>query len=76
MELERAHLTQPEQRRQVVGQQILLLFVLGPGVHLHALHELRPLLAPVLLEEPLAADALGHPDHRERPVPEMRQQVG
>ena len=32
-----------------------------------------PLLLPVLLEEALAADAVGHADHRERPVGEVRQ---
>ena len=34
-----------------------------------------PLLLPVLLEEALAADAVGHADHRERPIGEMRQHV-
>ena len=31
------------------------------------------LLLPVLLEEALAADAVGHADHRERTVGEVRQ---
>ena len=39
------------------------------------LDERRPLLLPVLLEEALAADAVGHADHRERAVGEMRQHV-
>ena len=34
-----------------------------------------PLLLPVLLKEALAADAVGHADHRERPVGKMRQHV-
>ena len=37
------------------------------------LDELRPLLVPVLLVEALAADAVGHADHGERAVGEVRQ---
>ena len=39
------------------------------------LDERRTLLLPVLLEEPLAADAVRHADHGERPIGEMRQHV-
>ena len=46
-----------------------------PGEHGDRLDERRPLLLPVLLEEALAADAVGHADHRQRTIGEMRQHV-
>ena len=45
------------------------------GEHGDRLDEIGPRLLPVLLEEALAADAVGHADHRERPVGEVRQHV-
>ena len=73
MELKRARLREPEQRRQVVAQQIVVRLVLVIRKHRDRLGERRPLLAPVLLVEALAVDAVRHADHGERPVREMRQ---
>ena len=47
--------------------------VLVPGKNRDRLDERRPLLLPVLLIEALAMDAVGHADHGERPIGEMRQ---
>src|SRR5262245_28671375 len=76
VEFERGHLTESEERRQVVGEQVVVLLVLAAREHGDLLDVLGPRLAPVLLEEALAVDALGHADHRERPILEMRQHVG
>ena len=76
VELERPRLRKPEQRRQVVAHQVVVPFVLVLGKHGDALDEVRPLLLPVLLEETLAADAVGHADHREWTVGQVRQDVG
>ena len=73
VELERARLREPQQRRQVVAQQVLVALVLVAGEHGDRLDERRPLLLPVLLEEALAVDAVGHADHGQRPVGEVRQ---
>ena len=75
VELERARLREPEQRRQVVAEQVVVLSSLWPENTVIGLDERRPLLLPVLLEEALAVDAVGHADHRQRPVGEMRQHV-
>ncbi len=50
-----------------------MALVLVAREHGDRLHERRLLLLPVLLVEALPADAVGHADHRERPVREMRQ---
>ena len=76
VEFERPGLREPQQRRQVVAQQIIVPLVLVPREHRDGLDELRPLLLPVLLEKPLPPDAVGHADHRERAIGEMRQHVG
>ena len=73
VELERARLRQPQQRRQVVAQQVLVLLVLVSGEHGDGLDEVGALLLPVLLEEALSADAVGHADHRQRPIGQVRQ---
>src|SRR5438874_9236804 len=73
VEFERADLPEPEQRRQVVGEQIPVLLVLVLGEDGDRLDELGQLLRPVLLEETLAVDALGHADHGERAVREVRK---
>ena len=73
VELERARLRKPQQCRQVVAQQVVVRLVPVIGKHRDRLGERRPLLAPVLLVEALAMDAVGHADHGERPVGEMRQ---
>ena len=73
VEFERAGLREPQQRRQVVAQQVLVALVLVLREHGDRLDELRPLLLPVLLEEALPADAVGHADHGERTIGEMRQ---
>ena len=75
VEFERARLREPQQRRQVVAQQVVVLLVLAAREHGDRLDERRPLLLPVLLEEALAADAVGHADHRQRAVGEVRQHV-
>ncbi len=46
-----------------------------PGPDGDRLDELRLRLLPVLLEEALTVDAVGHADHRQRPVGQMRQDV-
>ena len=77
VELERARLREPQQRRQVVAQQVVVLLVLAAREHGDRSRRNRgPLLLPVLLEEALAADAVGHADHRQRPIGEVRQHVG
>ena len=48
---------------------------LCPENTLIVLDELRQRLLPVFLEEPLAVDTLGHADHRQRPVAQVRQHV-
>ena len=52
-----------------------MLLVLAAREHGDRFDEVGPLLLPVLLEEPLAADAVGHADHRQRPIGEVRQHV-
>ena len=52
-----------------------MLLVLVAREYGDGLDELRPLLLPVLLEESLAADPVGHADHRQRAVGKMRQHV-
>ncbi len=74
MKLEGAVLAQPEERRQVVRQDVAI--AARPDARRRwasVSHELRQLLLPVLLIEALAVDALGHADHGERPVLEVRQ---
>ena len=73
VELERPHLAEPQQGRQIVGQQIAMTLVLAPGEHRDRLDELRQRLCPVLLKETLAMDALGHADHGERAIGQVRQ---
>src|SRR5689334_4723335 len=75
VEFERAVLREPEQRRQVVAKEHFLRALVVAGEDRERLDELRLVLAPVLLEEALALDPLGHADHRERPVGEVRQHV-
>ena len=73
MKFERAVLTQPQERRQIVGEDVVLLLTLVPGEHRHRLDEVRHALLPVLLKEALAVDPLGHANHRQRPILQMRQ---
>ena len=75
VEFQRARLGEPEERGQVVADQVLVPLVLAAGPDADRVHELRPRLLPVLLEEALAADAVGHADHRERPVGQVREDV-
>ena len=52
-----------------------MLLVLVPENTVIVSTNAGPRLLPVLLEEALAADAVGHADHRQRAVGEMRQHV-
>ena len=54
VELERADLAEPQQRRQVVRENVAVLLVLVLGEHVDRRDELRQRLLPVLLEEALA----------------------
>ena len=50
-----------------------MALVLVTGIDGNGLDERRSLLLPVLLEEPLPADPVGHADHGQRTIGEMRQ---
>ena len=53
-----------------------MLLVLAAREHGDGLDEIRPFLRPVFLEKPLAADAVGHADHRQRSIGQVRQHAG
>ena len=59
----------------MLHSEIVVALVLVAGEHGDRLDERRTLLLPVLLEESLAADAVRHADHGERPIGKMRQHV-
>ena len=73
MKLERSRLREPEQRWQVVAQQVLVALVLVPREHRNRASKRWLLLLPVFLKEALTVNAVRHPDHRQRPVRQMRQ---
>ena len=54
VKFERARLREPEERRQVVTQQILVRLVFVVREHGNRLDKCRPFLRPVLLIEPLS----------------------
>src|SRR6266404_7436647 len=76
VEFERSGLREPQQCRQVVAQEDLMLLVLVLREDGDGLDKLRPLLLPVLLEETLSLYSVGHADHGERAVRQMRQDEG
>ncbi len=76
VKLEGARLREPQQRRQVVAQQVVVALVFVLGENGDRLGEPGKIVIPVFLEKALPADALGHADHGERPVGEMRKHEG
>jgi hypothetical protein len=75
MEFQRSHLPQPQQRRQVVAEDVIVIAADVLGEDRDGVDELGALLVPMLLEKPFAADPFWHADHRQRPVPQVRQHV-
>src|SRR5690606_7040134 len=73
VKLQRADLSEPKQRRQVVHENVIVSFVFVLREHRHGLDELRQSLLPVLLEEALTVYAVRHADHGQGSVRQMRQ---
>ena len=73
VELERARLREPKQRRQIVAEQVVVALVLVAGKYRNGFGKCGALLLPVFLEKALTVDAVRHPDHRQRTVRQMRQ---
>ena len=53
-----------------------MALVLVAGVHRDRVDEIGPRLVPMFLEKTLPANAVGHADHGERAVGEVRQDEG
>src|SRR5437870_1434577 len=68
MELEGPVLSQPQQCRQIVGEDVTMLLVFVIGKYRHRFHEVRLRLVPMFLVEALTMYAFGHADHGQRPV--------
>ncbi len=76
MEFNVPELAQPQQSRQVVGENVIVRAADVLGERRDHLDELGPFLIPMFLKKSLAADALGHADHREWTIAQMRQHIG
>jgi len=74
MILQVSDLPQPEQGGQVVAEQVLLAF-LALLAQRNGLGEVGHMVPPVLLEELLSTNAARIAAKRERPVPQMAQQM-
>ncbi len=70
VELERSEVRRPHERRQVVDAAGADL---GVGVERDGGEPVRTVAGAPLLEEPLALDAVGEPDHGDRAVLQVRQ---
>ena len=71
VELERAHVSAPQKRREVVAQDVLVGRALALREHAHALDEIRQPDFPVLHQHAPPGDALGPAEERQRPVARM-----
>ena len=75
MQFEVGELRQPDERRQVVHDEVVHVPLRRCREEPHGLRERRQVVLPTLLVEAPAVDAVRVACHRQRPVPQVRQQV-
>ena len=76
MQLEGREVCHPDQRGQVIGQNVIHVALVAIAPDGRRLHPVGPVLRCVLLEEEFLVDAHGIPLHGERLVFQMGQQHG